>query len=62
MKKASRKTGGAFIGETKGYAVYESSELEVMNALQQYVPFIKFQVHPVASEGQVNEIIKALTG
>jgi hypothetical protein len=61
-EKGFTKNWGAFIGETKGYAVYEGSELEVMNALQQYVPFVKFQAHPVASEGQVNEMIKALIG
>ena len=61
-EKGITKDWGAFIGETKGYVINEGSELEVMKALQQYVPFVRFQVHPVASEGQVNEMVKALTG
>jgi len=61
-EKGITKDWGAFVGESKGYAVNEGSELEVMKALQQYVPLVRFQVHPVASEGQVNEMIKDLTG
>ena len=53
---------GAFIGEANGYAVYEGSEIEVMNAMQQYIPFIVFEVKSIASEDQVNEMIKALSG
>ena len=53
---------GAFVGEECGYAVWEGSELEVMNAMQQYVPFVHFKTHPVASEEQVNDMIKELSG
>ena len=48
---------GAFVGEERGYAVWEGSELEVMNAMQLYVPFVHFKTHPVASEEQVNGMI-----
>jgi len=61
-EKGIGKEWGAFIGESRGYCVYEGQELEVMKALQQYVPFVKFQIHPVASENQINEMIKGLTG
>ena len=61
-EKGLTKNWGAFIGEEKGYAINEGSELEVMKALQRYVPFVKFQVHAIASEDQVNELIKALSG
>ena len=53
---------GAFVGETNGYMVIEGTELEVMNAIQQYVPFCIFKVKPVSSESQVNEMINALSG
>ena len=53
---------GGFVGETSGYAVFEGTEVEVMNAMQQYVPYCAFKVHPVASENQVNEMVKALSG
>ena len=62
IEKGLTKEWGAFLGETKGYSINEGTELEVMTSLQQYVPFCKFDVHPVASENQVNEMIKALTG
>jgi len=53
---------GSFVGETNGYGVYEGTEVEVMKAVQQYIPFVIFDVKPIASEEQVNEMIKALTG
>jgi hypothetical protein len=62
IEKGITKEWGAFVGETTGYAIHEGTELEVMNALAQYVPFCSFKVHPVATESQVNEMIKALSG
>jgi len=62
IEKGLTKDWGAFVGENKGYAVDEGSELEVMKALAQYVPFCTFEVHPISTESQVNEMIKALTG
>jgi hypothetical protein len=62
IEKGLTKDWGSFVGETGGYAVNEGTEVEVMNALQQYVPFCTFKVHPIASESQVNEMIKGLTG
>jgi len=52
---------GAFVGETKGYSINKGSEVEVMKTLQQFVPYCIFSVHPIATEGQVNEMIKALS-
>jgi len=56
------KDWGAFLGESQGYSIFEGTEMEVMNTLQQYVPFCIFEVHPVATESQVNEMIKGMTG
>jgi hypothetical protein len=61
IKKGLIKDWGTFIGELSGYAVEEGSELEVMNAVQQYTPFVHFKVHPIGSVIQVDEMIKALT-
>jgi hypothetical protein len=58
--KGVLQDGGAFVGETNGLGILEGAELEVMNAVTQYVPFVLFRIHPVASEGQVNEMIKGL--
>jgi len=62
VEKGIVKDFGMFVGETSGYAVHEGTELEVMKILQQYVPFAIFKVHPIATESQVNEMNKALTG
>ena len=50
------------MGENRGYSISEGPDLEVSKGLQQYVPFVRFEVHPVASEDLVNEEIKALLG
>jgi len=62
IEKGLIKSWGAFVGETRGYAVWEGSEVDVMVAIQQYVPFASFKTHPVATESQVNDEIKALRG
>jgi len=62
LEKGLTKDWGAFMGETSGYSILEGTELEVMNALQQYVPFVSFKIHAIATESQVNEMIKALSG
>jgi hypothetical protein len=60
MKKGITKDWGGFVGELSGYSVVEGTEVEIMNQLQQFVPFIRFKVHPIASVSQVGEMIKAL--
>ncbi len=62
IEKGIIKDWGAFVGESNGYHVAEGTELEVMNSHQQYVPFCTFKVLPIATESQVNEMIKGLTG
>ncbi len=62
IEKGISKDWGAFVGETNGYAVAEGTELEVLKMVQQYAPYVIFKVHPIASESQVNEMIKALSG
>ena len=52
----------AFVGENDGYSVDEGTELELMNSLAQYTSFCIFNVHPIASESHVNEMIKGLAG
>ena len=62
IEKGIVKDWGSFVGDTKGYSINEGTEVEVMNTLQQFIPFCFFTVHPVASESQINEMIKALSG
>ena len=62
IEKGITKDFGAFLGENNGYSINEGTELEILNALNQYVPYCIFKVHPIASESEVNEMIKGLTG
>jgi hypothetical protein len=40
--------------------IHEGTQLEVAVALQQYVPFVRFRVHPVETVDQVEQLIEAL--
>ena len=62
IEKGITKDWGSFISEGKGYTVVEGTELEVMKTLDQYVPYCTYKVHPIATESQVNELVKALSG
>ena len=61
IKKGQIKDWGVFVGEGNGYSVMEGTEVEVMNALQRFTPFVRFKVHPIGSLTQVEEMLKALT-
>ena len=61
IKKGITKDWGVFVGELGGYTVVEGNEVEIMNQLQQYVPFVRFKVHAIASVTQTEEMITALT-
>jgi len=63
MIKADQKKGwvkdwGSFPGELKGYAIDEGTEVTMMTETLKYLPYVKFEVHPVASLAQVEEAIK----
>ena len=62
LESGITKDWGAFLGESQGYSIFEGTEMEVLKSLQQYVPFCIFEVRPIATESQVNEMIKGLTG
>jgi hypothetical protein len=59
MKKGVSTDWGIFTGELRGYAVHEGTEVEIMSTLMQYVPYIKFEVHPVSALAQVELVIRA---
>jgi len=59
IKKGLMKDWGEFPGEGKGYVIAEGTEIEIMNTTMQYVPYAKFEIHPVATLSQVEQAIKA---
>jgi hypothetical protein len=55
------KDWGIFVGEKRGYSIYEATRLELMKILTQYVPFVNFEVHPVATVDDVNKTLNELS-
>ena len=54
------KEWGAFVGENRGYSIAEGTEAEISGFNQQWVPFVEFDVHPVATIGDVEKVIAGL--
>ncbi len=61
QEKGISKDWGAFPGESSGYAVAEGSVVEILNMTQQYVPYVTFKVHPVASVSHIDEMLEAMS-
>jgi hypothetical protein len=60
IKKGVTKDWGAYVGEYKGYSVVEGTEVDVINQLERFSPFVIFNVHPIASVTNVGEMIKVM--
>ena len=61
IKDGVTKDWGSFLGEDRGYMVYEGSEMELEKGLQQYVPFVTFKTYRIMSVEQMAELAKSLT-
>ena len=48
-------------GELRGYGIDEGTELEITMMNLRYVPYIKFEVHPILSANQIEEMAKAMS-
>jgi hypothetical protein len=62
LSKGIAKDWGTFPGENKGYCIFEGSTLDVMKMAQQYAPYVRFEVHPVASVNEIGELLKHMSG
>ena len=62
LDKGLALSWGAFIGETSGYAIYQGTEIDIMKAVQQYIPYASYTVKPLATLEQVNEMLSTLAG
>jgi hypothetical protein len=54
------KEWGVFVGEMRGYSIAEGTEVEIASFNQNWVPFVSFEVHPVATVDDVEEMINSL--
>jgi len=60
IKEGITSDWGAFVGETRGYSIGEQSEVDLAKTLQQFYPFVTFQVHQVMTIDEMAEVIKSL--
>ena len=54
------KDWGVFAGELRGYCVMEGSAAEIHTTVQQYVPFVQFESHPLVSPNEVDSMIEEM--
>jgi hypothetical protein len=62
MQTGFLKDWGQFIGELNGYTVVEGTDADVSRMAQQLISVCSFKIHPIASVGQVAEMVRAITG
>jgi hypothetical protein len=62
MESGVLKEWGSFPSEGGGYCVVEGTNVEVMKMTEQYDPYVKFEIKPVSSVEEVNELIGHLSG
>ena len=62
LKEGKDTDWGCFVGEARGYAISERSEVDLMKDLQRFYPFITFKTYSVVSIDQLAEVVKAVTG
>jgi len=61
MESGLLKDWGAFTSEGEGFCIVEGTNLEVMKMTEQYVPYVQFEIKPVSSPEEVNELIAHLS-
>ena len=61
IKEGRIKDWGTFVGELSGYSIAEGTEEEIGYFNQQWVPFVNFKTHPIASVDDVAKVIERLS-
>ena len=62
IEKGLVKEWGSVVGETRGFNLFEGSESDLATMVQPYLPFINFEVLPVLSFTEAEEVLKAFSG
>ncbi len=60
MKTGTARDWGAFVGQHKGYAIHEGTEVAIGLDLEKFVPFVRFKAYPLSSVEQVDELVEGL--
>ena len=62
MESGLVKDWGALTSEGQGYCIIDGTNVEIMKMTEQYVPYIDFEIKPVSSVGEVDELLEHLSG
>jgi len=60
LKEGLMKAWGGFVGEMKGFAIFEGSATDLHTITATWTPFVKFNVREILSVEEVNKATKAL--
>jgi hypothetical protein len=60
MKDGIQRDWGAYVGEGRGYGIVEGNEIEVAALINQYSPYIRFEVKPLLTIEQTEEFLKTI--
>lgn len=58
MQSGLIKEWGAYIGEGKGFGLFEGSEEEAQKMAQKYIPFVNFTSHPASTVDQMEKLFE----
>jgi len=61
LKDGTTIDWGCFAGEAKGYSIGNQNAVDLAKTLQQFYPFITFQVHHVMSVDEIGEVAKSMS-
>ena len=61
MEKGVLKNWGAFTSEDQGYLIVKGTNVNIMKMTEQYVPIFQFEIKPISSFEEVNELIQLLS-
>ena len=54
------KDWGVFAGGLKGFSIHEGDEMTVSKGVQNFIPYVSYEVHPLVSVEQMQEVIEDL--
>ena len=60
MQSGLIKEWGAYIGEGKGFGVFEGSEDEAQKMTQKYIPFVRFTSHAASTVDQMEKLFEEM--
>jgi hypothetical protein len=60
MKAGTTIDWGVFAGGLKGFSVSEGDEMTISESAQKYLPYVTFDVHPIITIDQMEQVIEDL--